>query len=109
MTSDCEEGNKQMFLKMKEQISNGEIDLNLSLISPLPDCPHLGKSLKAYFSNWYLKLDDERSNLSFLYTLRNSSDKEKMQIMRKLLPKNGYVRNKDRQDSICESFKTFTA
>ena len=96
VTSDCEEGNKQMFLKMKEQISNGEIDPNLSLISPLP---HLGKNMKASFSNWYLKLDDERSNLSFLYTLRNSSDKEKMQIMKKLLPKN-YVRNKDRQDPI---------
>ena len=100
MTSDCEEGNRQMFLKMNEQISDGEIDPNLSLLSPLPDCPHLGKSMKASFSNWYLKLDDERSNLSFLYTLRNSSDKEEMQIMRKLLPKNDYVRNKDRQDPI---------
>ena len=29
MTSDCEEGNKQMFLKMKELISNGETDPNL--------------------------------------------------------------------------------
>ena len=78
----------------------GQIDLNLSLISPLPDCQHLEKSTKASFRNWYLKLDDERSNLSFLYKLRNSSDKEEMQIMRKLLPKNDYVRNKDRQDPI---------
>ena len=85
-----------MFLKIKGQISNGEIDPNLSLLLPLPDCPHLGKSMKASFSNWYLKLDDERSNLSFLYTLRNSSDKEEMQIIKKLLPKNDYV--KDRQD-----------
>ena len=59
----------------------------MSLISPLPDCPYLGKSMKASFSNWYLKLDDELSNLSFLYMLRNTSDKEEMQIMRKLLPK----------------------
>ena len=50
MTSDCEEGNKQMFLKMKEQISNGKIDPNLSLILPRP---HLGKSMKASFSNWH--------------------------------------------------------
>ena len=42
----------------------------------------------------------KRSNLSFLYMLRNSSDKEEMQIMRKLLPKNDYVRKKDRQDPI---------
>ena len=52
MTSDFEEGNKQMFLKMKEQISNGEIDPNLSLLLPLPDCPHLGKRMKTSFSNW---------------------------------------------------------
>ena len=56
--------------------------------------------MEASFSNWYLNLDDERSNLSFLYTLRNSSDKEEMQIMRKLLPRNGYVRKKDWQDPI---------
>ena len=88
MTSDCEEGNRQMFRKMKEQISNRETESNLSLLSSLPGCPHLGKSMKASFSNWYLKLDDERSNLSFLYMLRNSADKEEMQIMRKILPKN---------------------
>ena len=57
---------------MKEQISNGEIDPTLSFI---PDCKHLEKNMKASFSNWYLKLDDGRSNLSFLYMLRNSSDK----------------------------------
>ena len=39
MTSGCEEGNMQMFLKMKEQISNGETNPNLSLITPLPDYP----------------------------------------------------------------------
>ena len=78
MTLDFEEGSKQMFLKMKEQISNGEIDPNLSLLLPLPHCPHLGKRMKTSFSNWESNLDDERSNLSFLHTLKNSSDKEKM-------------------------------
>ena len=100
MTSDCDGGNTQVFLKMKEQISNGKINSNLSLISPLPDCPHLGKSMKESFSNWVLKLDDKRSYLSFLYTLRNSSDKKQMQILRKLSPKYDYVRNKDRRDPI---------
>ena len=89
-----------MFPKMKEKISNGGTDPNLLLLSPLPDCPHLGKNMKTSCSNWYLKLDDEHSNLSFLYTLRNSSDKEEMQIMRKLLPKNDYVWNKDLQGPI---------
>ena len=100
MTSDCNGGNKQVFLKMKEQISDGKINSNLSLISPLPDCPHLGKNMKESFSNWVLKLDDKRSYLSFLYTFRNSSDKKEMQIMRKLSPKYDYVRNKDRRDAI---------
>ena len=100
MISDCNGGNKQVFLKMKEQISDGKINSNLSLISPLPDCPHLGKNMKESFSNWVLKLDDKRSYLSFLYTLRNSSDKKEMQIMRKLSPKYDYVRNKDRRDAI---------
>ena len=63
---------------MKEQISNGKVDPNLSLMLSLPDCPPLGKSMKASFSTWVLKLGDERSNLSFLYTLRSSSNKEEM-------------------------------
>ena len=51
MTDDCEEGNKQMFLNMTEQISKGQRDQNLSPILPLRDSP-LGKNMKALFSNW---------------------------------------------------------
>ena len=35
--------------------------------------PHVGKSLKAGFSNWYLKVGNERSNLAVIRSLRNRS------------------------------------
>ena len=77
---------KKMFLTIKEKIEAKTIDLNLSLLSPPPDSPHLGKSLKASFSNWLLKLFDERGCLSLLHTLRNKSGEEEMRAMRKLVP-----------------------
>ena len=55
ITTDCEERNKKMFLTIKEKTEAKTIDVNLSLLSPPPDSPHLGKSLKASFSNWLLK------------------------------------------------------
>ena len=100
LTTDCEEGNKAMFMLFKKEIEEGKINPAFSLLSPLPDCPHLGKSLKASFSNWYLKLQNERGCLSFLYTLRNKANETEMKIMRNFLTKNDYVRNKDRQDPI---------
>ena len=68
ITTDCEEGNKKMFLTIKEKIEAKTIDLNRSLLSPPPDPPHLGKSLKASFTTWLLKLFDERVCLSLLHT-----------------------------------------
>ena len=89
-----------MFMSLKEQLKLEKIDPSLALTVPLPDSPHLGKSFKASFSNWYLKLYDERGCLSFLYTLRNKADQEEMAIMKRLIKKNDYVRNKDRQDPV---------
>jgi len=54
--------------------------------------------LKASFANWFLKLGSERGNLAILRTLRNKSDPLAKSAVRKLIPKNDYVRNKDRQD-----------
>ena len=99
ITTDCEEGNKKMFLTIKEKIEAKTIDLNRSLLSPPPDPPHLGKSLKASFTTWLLKLFDERGCLSRLHTLRNKSGEEEMTAMRKLVPRKDHVKNKDRQDS----------
>ena len=49
MISDCEEGNKQMFLNIKEQFLNGETDGDLSSVSPLLT---FEKYHKSTFSNW---------------------------------------------------------
>ena len=98
LTTDCESVNKTAFEIIKSKIENGEIDPYLSLLSILPDCPHVGKSLKASFSNWWLKCGDERSNLSQLRTLRNRSDNTTKERFRKLVAKNDHVKNKDRQD-----------
>ena len=86
--------------KKKKKNEAKTIDPNVSPLSPLPDQPHLGKSLKASFSNWMLKLFDESGCLSFLHTLRNKSGEEEMRAMRKLVPKIDHVKNKDRQDPV---------
>ena len=78
-----------MFLTIKEEIEAKTYDPNLSLLSPLLDPPHFGKSLKASFSNCMLKSFDEKGCLSFL-----------LRAMRKLVPKNDHVKNKDRQDPV---------
>ena len=74
------------------------MDPMLSLTIPLPDSVHVGKSLKGCFANWFLKLGLERGNLAVLRTLRNKGDGKTKKEMRKFLPRNDHVRNKDRQD-----------
>ena len=46
---------------------------------------------------WYLKLENERGNLAVLKTLRNKASPEVRKTMRKFLPRNDHVRNKDPQ------------
>ena len=99
-TTDCEEGNKKAMLSVQRAIEDGTIDSDLALLVPLPDCPHVGKSLKTSFANWFLKLGNERGNLVILRTLRNKSDPSTKTAVRKLITKNDYVRNKDRQDPV---------
>ena len=81
-----------------EELEKDTRDASLSLIIPIPDSVHVGKSLKAGFANWYLKLQDERGNLAVLKTLRNKACPEVRKAMRKFLPRNDHVRNKDCQD-----------
>ena len=98
LTADCEEGNKQAFEAIKTDIENETIAYNFLLLSVLPDAPHVGKSLKCSFSNWFLKLGDERGNLSVIRNLRNRSSPDIQKMMRILIPINDHVRNRDRQD-----------
>ena len=79
-------------------ISNAMENPSLKLLVPLPDSVHVGKSLKASFANWYLKLDNERGNLSILGMLRNKASHPVREAMRKFLPQNDHTKNKDRQD-----------
>ena len=69
ITSDCEEGNNQMFLSLKTKIETERIDPELSLTVPLLDAPHLGKNFKASFGNWILKLFYEREDAWLFFTL----------------------------------------
>ncbi len=98
MTTDCEQGNRSAFDVIKSSIEMEQMDPSLSLLSVLPDCPHVGKSMKAAFSNWWLRCGKERANLALLRTLRNRSDPKTKDRFRKLIPKNDHVKNKDRQD-----------
>ena len=97
-TADCETGNKGAFEMIKKSVEDGNVDPDISLLTVLPDCVHVGKSLKSSFSNWWLKLNNERSNISLLRTLRNRSSFSTMSKMKKLIPRNDHVKNKDRQD-----------
>ena len=58
-------------VSIQRSIEEGTVDNNLALLVPLPDCPQVGKSLKASSANRYLKLGSERGNLAILKTLRN--------------------------------------
>ena len=98
ITADCETGNKGAFEQIRSSIEKEEIDPSATLLTVLPDCPHVGKSLKGSFANWWLKLGSERGNIALLRTLRNRSSPSTMSEMRRHIPKNDHVKNKDRQD-----------
>ncbi|XP_066920118.1 uncharacterized protein [Clytia hemisphaerica] len=98
ITVDCESGNKQCLKQLQQQIEDGTIDPYLSLLSILPDVPHLLKTCKASFANWYLQLNDERGCLSIFYTLRNRAEADVQNVVRLHLKSQDYVRNRDRQN-----------
>ena len=70
----------------------------MSLLSFLPDVPHVLKTCKEGFSKWYLQLNNERGCLSIFYTPRNKADHDVKKNIQSFLKSNDYVRNKDRQN-----------
>ncbi len=64
----------------------------------MPDFPHVGRSLKGSFANWWLKLNTERGNIGLLRTLLNRSDVNTKEQVRRLIKRNDHLKNKDRQD-----------
>jgi len=55
--SDCKTGNKTAFKTIKAKLEAGTEHPELAFLSILPDCPHMGKSMKAAFSNWWLNVE----------------------------------------------------
>ena len=49
--ADCEEGNKAAFHSLKDELEQNRINPEIALPTPTPAAPHVGKSLKAAFSN----------------------------------------------------------
>ena len=96
--SHCEEENEAAFRSLKDETEQNRINQEFVLLTPIPDAPHVGKSLKAEFSNWYVKLGNEISNIAITRDLRNKSTSKVQTEIRKYLPKNNYVRNRDRED-----------
>ena len=98
LCSDCETGNKNAFEIFNEKLEKSTVDPELEFLCILPNYPHVGKSMKVAFSNWWLKCKDERINLGLLRTLTNRSNKATKDRFRNLIPKNNHVKNKDQQD-----------
>ena len=86
------------FQIIKKSIEDASIGLELSLLSIVPEVPHVGKSLKAGFSKWYLKVGNERSTLAVIRSLRNSSTDNTKQAVRNPIQRNDHLQNRDRQD-----------
>ena len=83
VVTDCEECNKKALLELDTMADSASLPPELALVVPLPDVVHLGKSLKCSWSNWFLDLDSELSNLVLLRTLRDDAHTE----IRKKTPK----------------------
>ena len=70
----------------------------MSLLPLLPDVPHVLKTCKASFPNWYHQLKNERGCLSIFYTLKNRADHDVSKKVTSFLKSNDYVRNRDCQN-----------
>ena len=55
---------KQAMSNILEELEKVTRDPSFSLVIPLPDSGHVGKSLKVGFTNWYLKLENKRGDLA---------------------------------------------
>ena len=89
---------KVEYNRISTKIVSEKLEVELAFLSVLLDCPYVGKSMEATFSNWWMKYDGEPIHLVLIRTLRNRSNKETKDTFRKLIPKNDHVKNKDRKD-----------
>ena len=74
VVTDCEQCNKQALLQLHKMSDDNTLPPELLLMVSIPDVVHIVKSLKCSWSNWFIDLNRQKSNLVFLRTLRDSSD-----------------------------------
>ena len=94
VVTDCEKCNKQALLEIEKMSENNAMPPELLLLTPLPDVVHFGKSLKYSWSNCFIDLKGQMSNLVLIRTLRDSTDSEVHKLLRKMLTLE-WVQNKD--------------
>lgn len=73
VATDCEECNKKGLVCLSDMADNKELPSELELVVPLPDVVHVGKSCKCCWSNWFINLDGELSNLVLLRSFRDNA------------------------------------
>ena len=95
VATDCKECNKKALVCLSDMADNKEPPSELELVVPLPDVVHVGKSCKCSWSNWFINLDGELSNLVLLRSLSDNAEDFIRKKHRKLFSLD-CVRNKDR-------------
>ena len=61
---------QQALFELDSLVETSALPPESVLAVPSPDVVHLRKSVKCSWSNWFIKLDGEMSNLVLLRTLR---------------------------------------
>lgn len=92
LVTDCEEHNKKV-MESFDEVKLQNPSLNQAVM--IPDCVHVGKSLKCSWANWFIIVENCRTNLVFMRTLRDHGDAHLKAELCKLLSLE-CVRNKDR-------------
>ncbi|CAC5404646.1 unnamed protein product [Mytilus coruscus] len=92
LVTDCEEHNKKV-MESFDEVKLQNPSLNQAV--RIPDCVHVGKSLKCSWANWFIIVENCRTNLVFMRTLRDHGDAHLKAELCKLLSLE-CVRNKDR-------------
>ncbi|CAH3043674.1 unnamed protein product [Porites lobata] len=85
VATDCEECNKKALVCLSDIADNKELPSELELVVSLPDVVHVGKSCKCSWSNWFINLDGELSNLVLLRSFRDNAEDFIRKKLRKLL------------------------
>ena len=86
VVTDCGECNKQALLEIEKISENNTMPPELLLLTPFPDVVHIGKSLKCSWSNRFIDLNGQMSDLVLIHTsqLRDLIDSDFRKLLRKI-------------------------